>query len=219
MELKKTADGSHTLYVKELNETYHSIHGAIQEARHVFIKNGLNYFNPTSNVSILEVGLGTGLNAILTCLNANDRIGEVHYTAVEKFPLSSSLIQQLNYASILELTDEAKQWFEQIHAASHQSVAIHPRFRFTKHHTDIHQFTAHQLFDVIYFDAFAPEKQAEMWTPELFKKLFDLLHPNGILVTYCAKGVVKRTIKSVGFTLETLQGPPGKREMIRGIKS
>lgn len=219
MELKKTADGSHTLYVKELNETYHSIHGAVQEAQHVFIKNGLNYFNNSNSVSVLEIGLGTGLNAILTCLASVNRIGGVSYSAIEKYPLTNAIIVQLNYSDILLLSDEEKAWFQQIHQSDWEKpTGIHQKFELIKKHTDVNYFSNQQQFNLIYFDAFAPEKQPEMWTNKVFEKMFEWLKPNGILVTYCAKGVIKRTLKSVGFTLETLPGPPGKREMIRGIK-
>ena len=219
MELQKTADGSHTLFIPELNETYHSIHGAIQESQHVFIKNGLHYFSDKKTVSILEVGFGTGLNALLTLLDKQNLAQQVNYVSLEKFPLNLALIEQLNYTTQLKLNVAQTALFNQLHICEwNKLTSITNNFNLLKIEKDLADFQYETTFDIVYFDAFAPEKQAELWTAEIFSKIYDLLRPNGILVTYCAKGVVKRTIKSVGFQLETLPGPPGKREMIRAKK-
>ncbi|MCW8897345.1 MAG: tRNA (5-methylaminomethyl-2-thiouridine)(34)-methyltransferase MnmD [Flavobacteriales bacterium] len=220
MELKKTADGSHTLFVPELNETYHSIHGAIQESQHVFIKNGLHYFGDKKTVNILEIGFGTGLNALLTLLAIENSSQKVDYISLEKFPLPNELVQQLNYPTQLKLDTDQKKLFNHLYICEWNALTpITNNFNLLKIDKDLADFQYETIFDIVYFDAFAPEKQAELWTDEIFSKIYDFLKPKGILVTYCAKGVVKRTIKSVGFQLETLPGPPGKREMIRAIKN
>lgn len=220
MELKKTADGSHTLFVPELNETYHSIHGAIQESQHVFIKNGLHYFNNKETISILEIGFGTGLNTLLTLLATESSSQMVNYVSLEKFPLPNELVQQLNYPTQLKIKATQTALFNHLHSCKwNTNTPISENFNLLKIEDDLADFQTTTTFDLIYFDAFAPEKQAELWTAEIFLKIYDFLKPKGILVTYCAKGEVKRTIKSVGFQLETLPGPPGKREMIRAIKN
>ena len=219
MELKKTADGSHTLFVPELNETYHSIHGAIQESQHVFIKNGLHYFSDKEVVNILEIGFGTGLNALLTLLAVENSSQTVNYVSLEKFPLPNKLIQQLNYPTQLKLNATQTALFHQLHTCEwNTSTPISKNFNLLKIENDLADFQSDTTFDIVYFDAFAPEKQAELWTDIIFSKIYSLLNSGGILVTYCAKGMVKRTLKSVGFQLETLPGPPGKREMIRAVK-
>ena len=220
MELKTTADGSHTLFVPELNETYHSIHGAIQESQHVFIKNGLYYFRDKETIDILEIGFGTGLNALLTLLAIENSSQKVDYVSLEKFPLPNELIQQLNYPTQLKINTTQTALFNHLHTCKwNTNTPISKNFNLLKIEEDLANLKTTTTFDLIYFDAFAPEKQAELWTAEIFFKIYDFLKPKGILVTYCAKGVVKRTIKSVGFQIETLPGPPGKREMIRAVKS
>ncbi len=214
--LKLTEDGSHTLYNEKLDETYHSKHGAIQEAMHVFINAGLNYINkPTIN--ILEVGFGTGLNAFLTLQES--RGININYTSLEAYPLEGDVIDQLNYIKELNLdTDEVKQ-FEKLHAVewgSYQEVTS--KFNLNKVKVELAKYRTTELFDIIYFDAFGPRVQPEMWEKEIFKKMHDILAEKGILVTYCAKGSVKRTLKEVGFQVEPLPGPPGKREMTRAKK-
>lgn len=220
MELKTTADGSHTLFVPELNETYHSIHGAIQESQHVFIKNGLYYFRDKETIDILEIGFGTGLNTLLTLLSIENSSQKVNYVSLEKFPLSNELAQQLNYPTQLKINAAQTALFNHLHTCKwNTNTPISNNFNLLKIEEDLADFQTTTTFDIIYFDAFAPEKQAELWTAEIFLKIYDFLKPKGILVTYCAKGVVKRTIKSIGFQVETLPGPPGKREMIRAVKS
>ncbi|MCX7744799.1 MAG: tRNA (5-methylaminomethyl-2-thiouridine)(34)-methyltransferase MnmD [Flavobacteriales bacterium] len=210
-----TADGSHSIYLPDLNEHYHSVHGAIQESMHVFIQAGLHAVS-IDPINLLEVGLGTGLNALLTLLENKKKPRKIHYTSLEKFPLPAEIYQSLNYAKLLNVD---AQEFLKIHESDWEvPVVFNEHFQFTKHHNSLQQWKTTQQFQLIYFDAFAPEKQPDMWTEEIFFKIFELLESGGIMVTYCAKGVVKRTLKSCGFEVQTLPGPPGKREMIRVVK-
>ncbi|MCB0409371.1 MAG: tRNA (5-methylaminomethyl-2-thiouridine)(34)-methyltransferase MnmD [Flavobacteriales bacterium] len=217
LHIKNTSDGSHTLYVPELDETYHSIHGAVQEAKHVFINNGLEYFKGLKKFSVFEVGFGTGLNTILTKLYAEKNQVEINYHTIESFPISLEIIEKLNYAQ--EINGIEKEDFLKIHEISwgenHQLSAY---FKLTKVHDRIQGYETDRKFDVIFYDAFGPRAQKEMWEKSIFEKMFSLLNSDGILVTYCAKGQVKRNLKEVGFVVETLPGPPGKREMTRAIK-
>lgn len=214
-----SADGSDTFYIPELNEYYHSHHGAIQEANHVFIKNGLHFFLEKDNLSILEVGFGTGLNALLSCLEAEKMSKKVEYFTLEPFPLNKNEILQLNYTEKVE-NSIANIIFEKIHQVSwNKYVEISSFFYLIKLNETIQEIELNpESFDIIYFDAFGPRVQPEMWTLEIFQKLYNLLKKQSCLVTYCAKGQVKRDLKSANFMVETLQGPPGKREMIRAIK-
>lgn len=217
-----TKDGSHSIYLPYLNEHYHSIHGAIQESQHVFIRNGLDYFlSHRSEICILEIGFGTGLNAFLSCIRSLEfASAKIEYTGLETYPLSEGIIEKLNYADLIEPKNQSQLIFQKLHRASwNVATPLTQHFKLYKIQQSVQAFQLIENYHLIYFDAFAPDKQAEMWTSEIFQKLFMGLKPGGMLVTYCAKGVVKRTLKSVGFTVETLQGPPGKREMIRAIKS
>ncbi|MBL4592902.1 MAG: tRNA (5-methylaminomethyl-2-thiouridine)(34)-methyltransferase MnmD [Flavobacteriales bacterium] len=217
-EFKITADGSHTLYVEALDETYHSKHGAIQEAVHVFIEAGLNYFNQPS-LNVLEIGFGTGLNAFLTLLEAEKTGVEINYTGIEAFPLEEEIIKGLNYTAELNSTDKEKQLFKQLHQVEWESTQkITELFSLNKTKVELEQFETREQFNIIYFDAFGPRVQAEMWTEAIFKNMYNSLAKDGVLVTYCAKGSVKRTLKAVGFEVEPLPGPPGKREMTRAKK-
>lgn len=223
LEIIVTKDNSHTIYLPHLNEHYHSIHGAIQESQHVFIRNGLGYFLNAGlkEIKILEVGFGTGLNALLTGLKSIAiPQTSIYYTSIELNPLPQELIIQLNYAELTEQSELAHTIFNKIHTADwNKPVNIHDRFTLHKIQGGIQQTQLLGNHHLIYFDAFAPDKQPDMWTIDVFQKLFLHLQPGGALVTYCAKGIVKRTLKSVGFVVEALQGPPGKREMIRAFKS
>ncbi|MCC6837032.1 MAG: tRNA (5-methylaminomethyl-2-thiouridine)(34)-methyltransferase MnmD [Bacteroidia bacterium] len=216
-EIIQTADGSHSLYLKELDEHYHSVHGAIQEGIHVFINAGLQACNK-EKISILEIGLGTGLNALLTLMEVERSGKQVHYTAIEAFPLEEQLIAQLNYVQVLK-AEELTEQFKHIHASAWgQEQTISKQFTLLKLEGQLQTTVFPATYDLIYFDAFGPRVQPEMWTEEIFSKMFAVLAPGGILVTYCAKGEVKRTLKKVGFVVETLPGPPGKREMVRARK-
>lgn len=207
-----TDDGSQTIKDEATGDTYHSIHGAVQESNHVFIQNGLHYFlgtAPTRKVRILEVGFGTGLNALLTLRAVGGTDVEVEYIALEPYPLESTLIDALNYS-----TDSN---FKSLHEAKwHNPVFIAPNFSLNKmkRHIQEHDFLP-RSFDLIYYDAFAPNSQPEMWTLEIFKRLKTMMDIPSVFVTYCAKGQVKRDLKSAGFKVEGIPGPPGKREMVR----
>jgi len=217
-ELKITEDGSHTLFVPGLNETYHSSHGAIQESLHVFIGAGLRYLN-NKEISVLEIGFGTGLNAFLTLLEANRTETIINYTSLEAFPLEMGLVRQLNYTSELKLKDSVGELFNKLHEVEWEGGQfITNEFELKKLKIKLDNFNTSEKYDVIYFDAFAPQIQPEMWTVSVFEKMYQCLNNKGILVTYCAKGVVKRGLKEVGFKIESIPGPPGKREMTRAHK-
>lgn len=213
-----TADGSHSLHVDELDEQYHSIHGAIQESQHVFIEHGLKFVKQSKwDVHILEVGFGTGLNALLTGLERN-KGDKFYYTTLEAFPLEDELIAQLNYADAIG-TDRAQIYWKEIHEAQwEKQVVIDFFFVLKKLQQKLEDFSAEAEFDLVYFDAFAPNKQPEMWTNEMLAKVYDALKPGGVLVTYCSRGQVRRDLEALGFTVERLDGPPGKKHMVRAIK-
>ena len=216
-DIISTADGSKTLYIADWNESYHSRHGAIQEAYHVFITHGLRQFYNT-DISLLEIGLGTGLNALITMLESTKQQLTVNYVGVEAFPVAISEVQQLDYVTALK-TPQVKTVFEQMHLCPwEESVALTPRFTLTKQRKDIREVQDKNRFHLIYFDAFGARVQPELWTEEVFSNMYAALQQQGILVTYAAKGSVRRALQQVGFTVERLPGPPGKREMLRAIK-
>ncbi len=217
-EVIVTSDGSHTIRIAELDENYHSGHGALQEADHVFIRNGLDYFKEKNFIRIFEVGFGTGLNALLSLQFAFNSEIEVDYTGIEAFPVELNLISQLNYSKLVSA--KAASLFHAIHEldwnVQHQLL---PHFNFTKLHEKIESWScSERTFDLVYFDAFGPRAQGEMWQLEILSKMYNLLDSGGVFVTYCAKGQLKRDLRSLGFIVETLPGPPGKREMTRAIK-
>lgn len=215
--LIRTDDGSHTLYLPEMDEHYHSTKGALTESQHVFIEMGLHRF-PGRSPHILEVGFGTGLNAFLTLLEAEKGYDAVHYTTLERYPLATEVIRQLEYPSRIE-SGEQELYYRLHQAEWDQDIAITPRFTLCKREVDFQTFSFSGKYDVVYFDAFAPEKQPGMWTQELFNKLYAHLSEGGVLTTYCAKGVIRRMLQSAGFTVERLPGPPGgKREILRALK-
>ncbi|MBP3680188.1 MAG: tRNA (5-methylaminomethyl-2-thiouridine)(34)-methyltransferase MnmD [Bacteroidaceae bacterium] len=218
MKLEQTADGSFTLYVPELDEHYHSVKGALTESQHIFIDMGLKHSQAT-NPYILEIGLGTGLNCFLTYLTSKETGQAIHYTGIERFPLSEEVIDQLDYATLIGKGE--KEIYQAIHqAAWNKEVLLSPHFSLHKIEGDFTQYSFLGKYDLIYFDAFAPEKQPEMWEQPLFDMLYELLNPGGILTTYCAKGVVRRMLQAAGFTVERLAGPPGgKREILRATKN
>ena len=218
MKLEQTADGSFTLYVPELDEHYHSVKGALTESQHIFIDMGLKHSQAT-NPYILEIGLGTGLNCFLTYLTSKETGQAIHYTGIERFPLSEEVIDQLDYTTLIGKGE--KEVYQAIHqAAWNKEVLLSPHFSLHKIEGDFTQYSFLGKYDLIYFDAFAPEKQPEMWEQPLFDMLYELLNPGGILTTYCAKGVVRRMLQAAGFTVERLAGPPGgKREILRATKN
>lgn len=224
--IEKTDDGSATLFVPELNEHYHSTKGARTESQHIFIEMGLKASASTAP-RILEVGFGTGLNAWLTLKEAEQSGRHIHYTGLELYPLEWQTIEQLEYISNDEqLTTSDRQQpaielFKQLHTSPwEKDVQLTPHFTLRKIETDVNKWRVENSpFNLVYFDAFAPEKQPEMWSQELFNRLYVLLDKDGILTTYCAKGVVRRMLQTAGFTVERLPGPPGgKREILRARK-
>lgn len=224
MEIKReiitTADGSKTIHLPDWNENYHSNHGALQEAKHVFIHHGFEFLAPTlDQISILEVGFGTGLNAILTLEAAEKLQLKTDYIGVEAFPVSGSEIEALKYIDLFE-DETLKTNYKQLHSiAWDEKHSISSHFKLEKKQTKFEQLALKSnSLDLIYFDAFGPRVQSELWEIPIFESLFQALKPRGVLVTYCAKGQVKRNLKSVGFTIEALPGPPGKREMTRATK-
>ncbi len=214
-----TEDGSTSLFVASLDEQYHSIHGAIQESMHVFIRAGLQEkLQQQADISILEMGFGTGLNTLLTLVEAGKFPYKINYTAIEKYPLPEAIYTQLNYGTLIQVPD-ANGLFMQLHKAEwNNEIRIQQDFYLKKIDKDLADCIFDEKFDLIYYDAFAPSVQPELWTKDIFDKLYNALHKNGILVTYCAKGSVKRTLKEAGFTIEPLPGPIGKREMTRARK-
>lgn len=212
-ELKVTSDGSKTLYMENWDECYHSVHGALNESMHVFIKNGLNEFH-SSSLNILEFGFGTGLNALLTLAERGGKL--VNYTALEKFPLNETEWSSVAYGR----TEAEQHSFAEIHRAKWNTpVEVEPGFVLKKMETGFEEVELDaQSFDLIYYDAFAPSAQPELWTIELFEKCYNALKPGGFLVTYCAKGQVKRNMKAAGFEVVALPGPPMKREMTKATR-
>ena len=217
-----TEDGSHTLFIPELDETYHSTHGAIEESNFIFIDKGLHYYiekEGAQHVKILEVGFGTGLNALLSAVYAEVHGISIHYEGVEAFPLAHSVIQQLNYALLIKSAQSIELFRKINDSLWNKEYDISSDFLLKKVKSKLQEYKAQGLFDVVFFDAFSPSKQPEMWELSILQKIWDLLNPNGVLVTYCSRGQLKRDLKSVGFTVDRLPGPPAKRHMIRAIKN
>lgn len=211
-----TSDGSLSIYVPDLDETYHSKHGAVQESMHIFIENGLRKMEGKKSIRILEIGFGTGLNVLLSLEESLKNGLEIQFNAVEKYPLDEFLYAQLSYTLDMEESDN---FLQRIHQTPWDTpVSIVPNFQLTKINEDIRNFKINDKVDLVYFDAFSPVKQPKLWSVEVFKNMFELLEPGGILVTYCAQGQVKRNMKVAGFSIERLPGPPGKREMTRASK-
>lgn len=224
--IERTEDGSATLFVPELNEHYHSTKGARTESQHIFIDMGLKA-SAAPSPHILEIGFGTGLNAWLTLKEAEESSRNVHYTGVELYPLEWQTIEQLNYVpndeqiTVNNEQQNAIKLFKQLHTSPwEEDVRLTPHFTLRKIQEDFNKWRVeNSLFNLVYFDAFAPEKQPEMWSQELFNRIYVLLAKDGILTTYCAKGVVRRMLQAAGFLVERLPGPPGgKREILRARK-
>jgi tRNA U34 5-methylaminomethyl-2-thiouridine-forming methyltransferase MnmC len=217
-----TEDGSTSLFHSGLEETYHSVHGAIQESQHVFIEAGLHHWLRVSKrqtISILEIGFGTGLNALLTALAA-EKVGvEIEYQTIEAFPLTMEMVTLLNYPVIIG-TDNAKSVFENLHQADwNQPKKLSPYFDFLKRDLRLQEADfSNETFDLIFFDAFGPDKQPDMWQRSNLVKMARAMKPQGVFVTYSAKGQLKRDLVSLGLLVEKIPGPPGKREMIRATK-
>ncbi len=214
-----TSDGSTSIHIPEWNEQYHSKHGAIQEAYHVFIKAGLDNFKDKSSVSVLEIGFGTGLNAFITFLESKKRNLIVDYIGVEKFPITTKDASKLNYVKQLKAT-EFNEIFKQLHQIPwEEKIALTNNFTLTKRKQDFKEIKDTEIVNLIYFDAFGARVQPELWTETIFKKMYQALKKDGILVTYSAKGSVRRAMLSAGFKVEKIPGPKGKREMLRAIKN
>lgn len=221
-EIFVTQDGSHSISASRFGVSYHSKYGAITESRHVFLQAGLYplLLNAPAQISILEMGLGTGLNVLLTYHDVLKRPVKVYYEAVEQFPITLEAAQSLNYPQLIEPSNrELQSAFEQLHSSAWgNEVALSPNFSFKKRLGNLEALSFSPTFDLIYFDAFAPTAQPELWSEAIMEKMYEALQPGGVLVTYCAKGEFKRTLKRVGFVVESLVGPPGKREMTKAIK-
>ena len=218
-ELVKTDDGSDTLFINELGEHYHSIHGAIQESMHVFIDAGLRKCNQP-NLTVFEVGFGTGLNAWLTLLETLKTKQYIRYIAIEKYPLALATCAGLNYPNLIR--DGDPDLFLKLHKiAWNKEVKITDHFSVLKLASDLREidYTALPWFDLIYFDPFSPDKQPELWLTSIFRKISDHCSPAAKIVTYSAKGAVRRSLMEVGFIMERIPGPPGKREMLRGTRT
>ena len=220
-EIIKTGDGSATIYLPDWNEHYHSKHGAVQEALHVFLKTGFDHYfknEDKKQISILEIGFGTGLNALLTFFQAKNDGVKVNYNGVEAYPVSAEELELLNYEHLIT-QEGASEVFNRMHTAVwEKSIEISSFFSLKKEKKFFKEISAENEFDLIYFDAFGPRVQPELWSEEVFKNMYGSLKQNGILVTYSAKGDVRRAMLAAGFNVERLPGPPGKREMLRAIK-
>lgn len=215
LQVHRTADGSRTLFNPALNESYHSMYGAVAESEHVFIKNGLRVVGKP-HIGLLEIGLGTGLNLLLTWIEA-ERLGTtVHYTAIEPEPVSADLLVQLDHCGALGAGEKREAFMASMTSRMHAESALSGNISFVR--LAQHSLLAASSQDLIYFDAFAPKVQPELWTMDHFQRMHELLRPGGILVTYSAKGTVRRALQQVGFSVERLPGPPGKQEMLRATK-
>ena len=215
MDIIKTGDGSVTLYHNELDETYHSRRGAIEESKYVYIKNGLEKLQNKSHINVLELGFGTGLNILLTCMYAEETHKTISIISLEPFPIQDWSV--LNYCSELDFPSDV---FDQMHRLEFDTqIQLFEYVTFMKVNKRMEEYSSTQRFDVIYYDAFAPSKQSEVWAFANIKKCFDLLNDEGLLTTYCAQGQFKRDMKAAGFILENPAGPLGKKEMTIGLKT
>lgn len=216
MQLLITEDGSHTIFSPQVEECYHSQHGAMQESEHIFIQAGWEQC-PKTEIKVLEIGFGTGLNALLTLVNAEKQAKKVNYTTLELYPLGMAVASELNFTE--QIAPHKRADFIRIHEAEWGSqVAITLFFCLEKIKADFTQIELSDKYDLIYFDAFSPEKQPEMWTQERFELLYRHTNQGGILTTYCSKGVVRRAMQAAGYQVERLPGPPGKRQILRATK-
>ena len=221
VELRISGDGSHTLFLRGLNEHYHSTFGAINESRHIFIEAGLNYIAQKSDrINILEIGFGTGLNALLTYIEAEKNCLKIDYSAIELFPLEEVIYSKLNYTELIQFQNINK-IFLQLHQSTwEQRILLSDHFSLKKMKISLKDYLPEkQYFDLIYFDAFGPDVQPDMWTLDIFRKMATCLIQGGVMVTYSTKGIVKRNLKEAGFIIEKLPGPVGKREILRGLLS
>ena len=212
-------DGSHTIISDKFDVSYHSKHGAISESQIVFLKAGLDYFSKMHPeiplIKVFEMGFGTGLNTLLSCQYANETKVKVYYESIEAYPIEDFLIKEINYPSLIGNQDI----FDLLHSTSWNEIhSLSNFFNFKKHLGKLENYAGTENFDVIFFDAFAPSSQPELWDIHIMEKMFKMLNSSGVLVTYCAKGSFKRTLKEIGFKVESLPGPVGKREITRATK-
>ena len=216
-EIIITKDGSTTIRIPEWDENYHSTHGAIQEAKHVFIKNGLDLFQTQNSVSILEIGFGTGLNAFITYLETKHK-DHVNYVGIEAYPVAAEEVSQMNYASQLDAASE-QSVFDLLHSSNWDiENSITDNFNLTKRKQFFQDITDKNCYNLVYFDAFGFPLQPELWSEAIFEKMYDALLPNGVLVTYACRTPIKKAMLTAGFSVEKLPGAPGKREMLRATK-
>ncbi len=216
-EIVITGDGSTTIRIPDWNENYHSSHGAIQEAKHVFLTHGLDVFQNQDEISILEIGFGTGLNAFITFLETLTK-DKVNYVGVEAYPISAAEVAQMNYVSELKAAPYATN-FEKMHASDWEhEIAITAQFNLTKRKQFFQDINDKNQYHLIYFDAFGYPLQPELWSEDIFVKMYEALLPGGVLVTYACRSVIKNAMLAAGFSIEKLPGAPGKREMLRATK-
>lgn len=215
-EIIKTADGSDTILVLDWNEPYHSMNGALNESKYIFLERGYEKIQG-KEIKILEMGFGTGLNACLTAQAAPGKKVHTLYHAIEKYPVEQNLIEKLNYGSVIGT--EFKRLFNRIHEVEWGKTAtINRFFRLKKIQSDFLSFVPDDQYHLVYFDAFAPDLQPELWQESIFRKIFDALSPKGLLVTYSSRGTVRRAMQRVGFRVQKVSGPPGKREIVQAFK-
>ncbi len=221
-EIIITIDGSHSIAIPAMGVTYHSTHGAIQESMHVFIESGLRYINnlntPPPAISIFEMGFGTGLNALLTMIEAGNRHQPIYYETIESHPLELAMALSLNYCEQLQQPG-LEPFFAQMHQCNWNSeIALTPYFTFKKIHTTLEEYTPNRKFTLVYFDAFAPDIQPHVWTTGVFQKLYDTMKEGALLTTYCSKSIVRKAMTAAGLQVDKIPGPPHKREMVRAVK-
>ena len=215
IELMTTKDGSHSLYRPDLDEHYHSVFGALQESRHIFIQNGFSAV-PKKHLQIFELGFGTGLNALLTWFKSFEEQKCVKYYSIEKYPLPAGITAQLNYP--LFLSHESLEIFETMHNSEWDIDVDLGHFTLHKIHADILDIDIPKGNDLVYFDAFSPDKEPMLWSEVIFQDIYDSMNEGGVLITYCAKGEVRRKLQSTGFKVEKLSGPPGKMHILQAVK-
>ncbi len=222
-----TEDGSMTIFNRNKNEHYHSIHGAIQESMHVFINNGFKHIASTWDISrklnILEVGFGTGLNSLLTLYEivtgGVDQKIAVSYTGIEPEPISPEIASSLNYCDRLNCNHLNPEFLKMHETETDKVINLNERFTFLLEMTYFQEYTNESTrFDLVYFDAFSPAAEPDLWNDEVYKKLYSMMNIGGVMVTYCSKGSVRRGLQQQGFNIERLPGPPGKHEMLRATK-
>lgn len=218
-ELIITADGSHTVHIPERQVTFHSMHGAMQESMHVFVEAGFHYLmRQKKSLKIFEMGFGTGLNALLTLMEAGKNKIQVTYHTIDAYPLASIISDALNYPEKLGCNSQQKNLHQMHHAPFGEEIQLTEYFFFKKYMGKLETHKTSVQYDIIYFDAFSPSEQPELWREVIFQKLISMLYPGGFLVTYCSKSIVRKAMQSAGFMVTKIEGPWGKREMVRAFK-